>query len=1355
MKTSLSALFAVCLACGIALLSCDVGVGLGESVDTAAPSLSITYPTDGSVIMNTFTMKGTSADDTSIAKISISVSPTKDISEFTPPQYLATYDAKKKEWECAINTCTNGTWELPDGEYKFNVTARDSAGRTTEKSSVYKIDNTAPIVVLKRPDTDDAYGRTIKVTGDIADQNSLSSLYVTVYKRIEDGTDTNGKPVYRLGDKITTIQQKNISGVGLELIIGKYFAEKGSADYQALSEESKALQAVYEAFYADGTAKGSANVFCTVEVADEALEYSVPSGISSRIYTPASGTYGLKADGTANQNEAADALSGNLSSGYYLYDDIYSEIYSDKGKGLTNADLIKIFNGTYEESRPQSADGAGETFSDTVKDILSLYEIPTAATESTTLDSTKLSQFSINPENFPYFEVSGYKYEATADGTLRFSDIMNEAKITVTVSQGADQVSLVADSIRLSVQRCDEHGMLDASADARTTLIHSIEDIEGMAGEQKTAALNARTSALTKGDSIKIVTGIGYLTAKNYYRVLVDGYDLDGNAVSSEDMFGFYVQPNAQPPVVNLTDAPADLSVTNTAEFTLSGTITQHAQNVELYYSITASDEKGSTVFYYPETAKDGAQNASEVKARLARVSVNDDASCSWTLPITQDLVSIPADSLYLYSVTLRAVDNENNVSGDMTRRIHIDTKAPAIGGISVSPYVSMDANNVPTVNGFVTVKANIDENYEFSETNYRIYTDDTSPVIIQEGRLTGLSIELTNVHTKPHDKKHFLMEFTAVDKAGNYSVTTQKIYVDQDTDKPAVSFSNLDSSVTEESGISDSANMLAQTANNKILGTVTDDDNVHSVTLEYSKDKITWTKFFEKANITTTSYNLSAALVKSLTDSVSLEEGLYYLRCTVTDKDGTDGSITETTETPIAFAVDNNPPTITITDKSGEYHTENFSIHGTATDGSGIKKLVRTKRTSEGHVIQENVEIDVASDGEWTDSITVSEDQESGETIEYTAYDRFNRETKQTFTYLLDRNAPQLSLDKIDDEGIAAVPAGQTVIKYLSQSSHKFSGTVWDKTSATDTNSSDIEAVTYQIYSVADDGTKTAVQDGNGTARFSLQSGATYQYAWSANVDLGSLDNSKTYCVHFTAKDGAENTTTIGGSGSTANSGSTQVSPGTLTLKLDSDAPSFEALWYTYDDEHFSRATGTVFAKQNSPSLIIYGTITDTVSGVQSLTCTIGNSTQAAGTATFSSGEVPQSATGADFAALTWNETLTGVGVTAFKAVIASDKLSTGQLKITPKDIAGNGSAQNTLTIIHDTEEPTIAVSSVTPTVERTENSITNEYVNGTITVSGMASDDNSLKAVTLYVSQLAQGAASGTPTKAILTQR
>ena len=85
MKTSLSALFAVCLACGIALLSCDVGVGLGESVDTAAPSLSITYPTDGSVIMNTFTMKGTSADDTSIAKISISVSPTKDISEFTPP----------------------------------------------------------------------------------------------------------------------------------------------------------------------------------------------------------------------------------------------------------------------------------------------------------------------------------------------------------------------------------------------------------------------------------------------------------------------------------------------------------------------------------------------------------------------------------------------------------------------------------------------------------------------------------------------------------------------------------------------------------------------------------------------------------------------------------------------------------------------------------------------------------------------------------------------------------------------------------------------------------------------------------------------------------------------------------------------------------------------------------------------------------------------------------------------------------------------------------------------------------------------------------------------------------------------
>lgn len=75
------------------LNSCEVG--LGESVDVTAPVLEISSPADGSIIMNTFKMRGVGYDDTNIALIKVSVKSTSNGKEYA--SYYATADAFSKQ----------------------------------------------------------------------------------------------------------------------------------------------------------------------------------------------------------------------------------------------------------------------------------------------------------------------------------------------------------------------------------------------------------------------------------------------------------------------------------------------------------------------------------------------------------------------------------------------------------------------------------------------------------------------------------------------------------------------------------------------------------------------------------------------------------------------------------------------------------------------------------------------------------------------------------------------------------------------------------------------------------------------------------------------------------------------------------------------------------------------------------------------------------------------------------------------------------------------------------------------------------------------------------------------------------
>ena len=68
-KVAHAAFFALCAVPVLSILACSDNVGLGESVDTEAPTIAITYPPASATIRGTFVLSGTWDDDKGVSSI--------------------------------------------------------------------------------------------------------------------------------------------------------------------------------------------------------------------------------------------------------------------------------------------------------------------------------------------------------------------------------------------------------------------------------------------------------------------------------------------------------------------------------------------------------------------------------------------------------------------------------------------------------------------------------------------------------------------------------------------------------------------------------------------------------------------------------------------------------------------------------------------------------------------------------------------------------------------------------------------------------------------------------------------------------------------------------------------------------------------------------------------------------------------------------------------------------------------------------------------------------------------------------------------------------------------------------------
>lgn len=999
--------------------ACDVG--LGEAVDTEKPTISIEYPPKNVVIKEDFVISGKCHDETSMKSVTLAFqnSESEHVEKFT-----ATLAQDKNSWSARINEYDSekGKYPLTDGTYFVTAVATDSSGRQQEDKMTLRIDNTPPMIVLTNPGTVEneenplekagGFGATIKIQGSVSDfsvtdNDSGSKLVFTVF-------DEN--------DKFLAYRELSNIPPSLGIIIGEY-----TDGTENLTDSNQFYKKIYGA-------AGSV-------VDTKYRKFKITVSDSARTYK-----------GSAVNNER-----GNISECYYLKDEIYTDVNNKFSIG--NSDLYEIIK--------KQAGKTGE-LTDHEKTILSSLEKFKHDSDdeyegSETDDSSRAAKtsgtkalkikpvgtFFLNPKNNPSYEITSFDaFDFTSEKKWEERKISTSGNITLLAKSGLSEAPLEADSFKVVLFKTDENGI-------------RIQDTETEKNEDKEIPCE-----WTKNGSNytgRITLSSKYVEVAQCYGIELKGYDKAGlEFYNGSKAYRFSVQTGSTPPDVKI----------NGYSSTNSGSTVYIKKNdsgtaVDLVISGTAESRSGSKkghVTLWPVVNGDKAQYANRDNKFITKSNSEKD----WSITVPGAYFNNKDSDTY--TVALYASDE---ISNETYKEITVifDKENPKVQINSVDNVVVFDSEttiaaggktlkaeaNVGYVNDVITVSGNVSDNDAFGNgSTWKAMCGETE---IAGGVLSSSQIKITidtktdkNGNAVDFEGKNLELKFTVFDRAGNKTDYEYKypdengkpLVISQLTDYPRVNLSNAELTVTTEDGIAVGKNLFDQTGNNKITGSVVDDDGIKTIDIQYAK--YTESVFNSLLNNpidckgkTSWSFN------QELKDSGKnvLAEGNYKIKIIATDINGKQAELE-----PFAVCISNSAPSITFTNplkNTASYQAENFTVKGTV---SGQFKL---DGVSSGSVLKrgENT-VTVNADGTWEDKISYDNDLSGNGTpkngsgitkgegvnykIEYVVTDRFNRETKDFVEFLTDYTQPVVNI---------ADSAVEAYIGKTKTTLHSFSGTV------------------------------------------------------------------------------------------------------------------------------------------------------------------------------------------------------------------------------------------------------------------------------------------------------------------------
>ena len=971
----------------IVFFSCGEESGLGSSVDTESPKLTIEYPPSKAAINGSFVFAGTCSDDKGVTSVKVTV---KNIDSGETVKEAEATVKDSLTWQITINEETDTGWELPDGNYEIFATAYDKAGRNSGFSSSrqFEIDNTPPVFVITKPGVTRSsftssksyqkYGSLFTISGTIGDDHgsTVSSVDVTVYDK--DGnpieTDSDSKPLVFIEEDV------EISG-GVNVTIAQ--ATDG--------DESK--KARYEKIYSVGSDyddNGTKVYSCTITVADQTLEYKNPEDSGS---------------GSGNSTSVVYFNSGDF------YDKYLS---SKKGYGLDVSDLKKVVNGTATDDT-LSAKGV------TVAEVQSA--LASVAVDTSDVINKSL-MFSLNPNANPTYTISGFTLSYDDAGTALSSSTnkaMGEQPFTVIVSAGLDQTSIVPSSLKVWIKKI---GSAAGDTLSKTELSESItslaEDVakKEAAGDTDfsttagwTLILDNSSDTSANDTTVSLpceIPGENFVESDAYYAIVVTGQDQDDIKLSQTKNYGFVGSISAVPPSVSIT-SPNNLAYYATSKSKYSGD-SAVSENEALVFSGSAV-ENNSGMSLKGLTAKitvTDESTSSVVAGAEVEVSLTGDSSHAWTTAngftcaydaatkknnwtftpsLCDSYEKIKAESAglsRLYTFTITATGSGGLTTSD-SRSIHIDTTRPTVTISSITPTVSgseyfgesHDYKDYSFLNGSISIKGSVDES-NLKEVTYdvRVSTNLTKALTADDSILAGLqsagignidgSLGRTFSISQTFDTSlitQFLIAkgtitkdepvqaeiiVTAEDTVGNKGQYSSKegnggknFIIYQETDRPKITLGNGDVTVTSADDVNVNTNLFGTTNNNKLQLTFTDDDSVNSVFVtlyDESGSKLDSSKVSADYGVNPYSYSPKKTSY-SLNYTLPSDEGVYQVRVDAYDgnmivSDLTDSeTVYHNTVGKFFVAVDSGAPVIEVTSPAdGSYEGETVNLKVTVT---------------------------------------------------------------------------------------------------------------------------------------------------------------------------------------------------------------------------------------------------------------------------------------------------------------------------------------------------------------------------------------------------------------------------------------
>ena len=488
---------AIAILASFALAACDTG--LGESIDTSVPTVSISAPAASAVLSGEVKVEGTCFDDKKIARVVIKVTNTGN------NEVIGTYDAAiaGNNWTLSLNKPTAGSYPLKDGTYSANVVCYDGAGRQSVAASrVFEIDNTPPVFCVTSPNSIEisdpaAYGRSVKIRGEIADDHPISSMDIRVFK-YENGAATEITGLFAK----TSFSGFETAG-GTEVKIAQYFPldqipENGSDDYL--------LYKNYMAMYNGVEIGKTVNFYIFPFLTDAA------GNVSSNCYI---------------QTQLKKLVS----------DECNIETTSDS---LQTAQFKKMINGSYKLDE-LTAEQVG-----LVKTILSGDFVQSSYKYLSHMDekdpgvtsSNCLLAMSVNANNSPMYEFGGYTVDSG------FTEASAGGQITVRVSAGLDGTPIVQNTLRAQLWECDDTlAIIDPTKPSYSSDNNDFVVADG------TTNVKDLTQSVTTGTYT--VTLPLSLVGGTHYLLTATGVDEDGNDLYSDTPYAFMVTVSANVPTVD------------------------------------------------------------------------------------------------------------------------------------------------------------------------------------------------------------------------------------------------------------------------------------------------------------------------------------------------------------------------------------------------------------------------------------------------------------------------------------------------------------------------------------------------------------------------------------------------------------------------------------------------------------------------------------------------------------------------------------------------------------------------------------------------------------------------------------